>query len=626
MHRLLDSITSPSELKSLNTKQLGQLAFEIREKILETTKKNGGHLASNLGVVELTIALHKVFDSPKDQIVFDVSHQCYAHKLLTGRNDDNFLKIRQSHGYSGFCSRAESDHDIFTCGHSGTALSSAIGLAVAKKINNDNSHVIAVLGDASLTNGITLEGLNNISLAAGTIIVVLNDNGYAITENVGAIANYLNGMMRSRCYLKLKSLIKSLFRAFPGGDSMVCWFAKMKRMIKGLIIPSTLFEHYGLKYLGPVDGHSIPDIIENLEFCKDAKAPILLHVKTQKGRGLQQAIDNPRDFHGLSPAGSAISSPKHKHKHETSYQEIFGLAAIKLAENNKNIVAITAAMSTGTSLDKFKDKFPDRFFDVGIAEEHAITFSAGLSRNGLFPICAIYSTFLQRSLDNIIHDIALQNLPILCCIDRAGPSPTDGPTHHGLFDISYLKFIPGIVLMQPKDGNELIQMMFSAIKWNKPCFIRYPKAELDAFEINWHPDAMDFGTAEVIRRGTDVCLISLGSMYNMALAIHENLRRSNISCTIVNARFANPIDETLILEMARKHSLILTLEDHAVKDGFGSSIAELLHIKGIHTAIKIFGWPSKFLDHATSIESLASKYSISSDAIANEVKKFLSTK
>jgi 1-deoxy-D-xylulose-5-phosphate synthase len=590
--------------------------FEIRKKILKTIKKRI-HLASNLGIVELTIAIHKVFESPKDQIVFDVSHQCYAHKLLTGRNDDKFLKIRQSNGYAGFCSRSESDHDIFTCGHSGTALSSAIGLAVAKKIHQEDGHVIAVLGDASLTNGVTLEALNNVSLAAGRLIVVLNDNGYAITENVGAIANYLNGMVRSAWYLKLKTLIKFFFRAFPGGYSAVDWFAKIKMVIKGLIIPSTLFEHYGLKYLGPIDGHSIPDITENLEFCKKSKAPILLHVKTQKGRGLQQAIDNPSDFHGLAPAGSDKLTSK------TSYQEIFGLAAIKLAETHKNIVAITAAMSTGTALDKFKDRFPDRFFDVGIAEEHAITFAAGLSRNGLLPLCAIYSTFLQRSLDNVIHDIALQNLPLICCIDRAGINSSDGPTHHGLFDIAYLKFIPNVIILQPKDGNEFIQMLFSAIQWSKPCFIRYPKAELDTCVLNWTPDTIDLGTAEVVNHGRDVCLVSLGSMYNTALALHKNLSNSNIFCTIINARFANPIDEGLILEMARKHSLIVTLEDHSIKNGFGSSVAELLYTNGIFIPIKIFGWPNEFLPHATSRESLADKYSITPDAMANEIKKIL---
>ncbi|MDR0351160.1 MAG: 1-deoxy-D-xylulose-5-phosphate synthase [Puniceicoccales bacterium] len=617
MDSLLNSIDSPSRLRSLNIKQLGQLSFEIREKILETTKKNGGHLASNLGIVELTIAIHRVFDSPKDQIVFDVSHQCYAHKLLTGRNNDKFLKIRQSHGYSGFCSRQESAHDVFTCGHSGTALSSAIGLAVAKKIHQDQGYVIAVLGDASLTNGITLEGLNNVSLAAGTLIVVLNDNGYAITENVGAIANYLNSMARSVWYLKLKNLVKSFLRAFPGGNSTVDWFAKIKRVIKGLVIPSTLFEHYGLKYLGPIDGHSIPDIIENLKFCKKSTTPILLHVKTQKGRGLQQAIDNPTSFHGLSPDTPVKSHGK------TSYQEIFGLAAIKLAEANENIVAITAAMATGTALDRFKDRFPDRFFDVGIAEEHAITFAAGLSRNGLLPLCAIYSTFLQRSLDNIIHDVALQNLPLICCVDRAGPNPGDGPTHHGLFDIAYLKFIPNIIILQPKDGNELVQMLFSAIRWNKPCFIRYPKAELDACSINWTPDIMDVGTAEIVTKGSDVCIVSLGSMYNTAWTLHENLSSSHISCTILNARFINPIDEKLILEMASNHSLMVSLEDHTMKNGFGSSLAELLCINGISTPIKIFGWPNEFLEHATSTEFLATKYAMTPSAMIDEIKKVL---
>ncbi|MDR1366735.1 MAG: 1-deoxy-D-xylulose-5-phosphate synthase [Puniceicoccales bacterium] len=574
------------------------MAHNIRELIVETTKVNGGHLASNLGIVELSIALHEVFDSPRDKIIFDVSHQCYTHKILTDRRH-RFSTLRQTHGLSGFTSPRESPHDLFYCGHAGTALSNALGLAMARDRLHQNYHVIAVIGDASLTNGLTLEALNHIGKTR--LIVVLNDNGYAIAKNVGSIARYLNDIICSNIYNRFKNVLKHSMQKLPFGTAFIHLLSRGKRLIKAFLLPSSLFEYYGLRYIGPIDGHNVADLVDILNFCKHEKHPVLLHVKTKKGHGNPNAEYCPEKTHGITSDRQSSEG----------YSQIFGQTLCNLAEKNPKIVAITAAMARGTGLDLFQQKFPERFFDVGIAEGHAITFAAGLARGGLLPVCAIYSTFLQRSFDNIFHDIALQNLPIIIAIDRAGLCANDGPTHHGLFDIAFLRSIPNLVIMQPKDAMELQKMLETAIHFHAPCCIRYPRGV--AAQSN-HCAAIALGKSEIIQRGKDICIIALGDKVSIALAIAKKL--SNHSFTIINARFIKPLDETTLLACAQNHKKIYTLEDHVKAGGLGSAIAEFFVQKNIPIDLHIFAWPDCFIPHASNNEDLEKMYHLTADDLA----------
>ncbi|MDR1591162.1 MAG: 1-deoxy-D-xylulose-5-phosphate synthase [Puniceicoccales bacterium] len=579
-----------------------EIAQNIRDLIGKTTRTNGGHLASNLGVVELSIALHEVFDSPRDKIIFDVSHQCYAHKILTGRRD-KFSMLRQTNGISGFTSPQESSHDIFFCGHAGTALSSALGIAVARDHLGQNYHVIAVLGDAALTNGLTLEALNNIGKTR--LIVVLNDNGYAIAKNVGSIARYLNGIMRSNIYNRLKDFFKHGLRKLPFGNLLVRLLSRIKRLVKAFLLPSSFFEYYDLRYIGPVDGHSVIDLVDALKFCKQQKRPILLHVKTKKGHGDSSAENYPEKNHGIASDRSSFMG----------YSEIFGQTLCDLAEKDPRIVAITAAMARGTGLDPFRQKFPDRFFDVGIAEGHAITFAAGLGKAGLIPVCAIYSTFLQRAFDNIFHDIALQNLPIIIGIDRAGLCAQDGPTHHGLFDIAFLRSVPNLVIMQPKDGGELCKMLRAAIHFRAPCCIRYPRSVTVLAENNCTDIVL--GKSEVIQWGSDICLIALGDRISVAMAVAEKL--SHYSFTVINARFIKPLDNAILLECVRRHKKIYILEDHVETGGFGSAVIEFLARENIIIGVHIFAWPDRFIPHASNSRDLEKMFHLTEEDIAVKI-------
>jgi 1-deoxy-D-xylulose-5-phosphate synthase len=579
-----------------------EIAQNIRGLIEETTRINGGHLASNLGVVELSIALHEVFDSPKDKIIFDVSHQCYAHKILTDRRD-KFSTLRQTGGISGFTSPQESPHDVFFCGHAGTALSSALGIAMARDRLRQNYHVIAVLGDASLTNGLTFEALNNIGETR--LIVVLNDNGYAIAKNVGFIAHYLNGIMRSNIYNRFKNCLKHGLQKLPLGRPFIHLLSRVKRMIKAFLLPSSFFECYGLRYIGPIDGHNVADLVDALNFCKRERRPILLHIKTKKGHGNMGAENCPEETHGIG-----ISR-----QNSEGYSQIFGRTLCDLAEKDSRIVAITAAMARGTGLDLFRQKFPERFFDVGIAEGHAITFAAGLAKAGLLPVCAIYSTFLQRAFDNIFHDIALQNLPMIIAIDRAGLCPQDGPTHHGFFDIAFLRSVPNLIMMQPKDGNELGKMLEAAIHFRAPCCIRYPRR--GRVSMGGGCAAVELGKSEIIQRGKDICIIALGDQVSVAMAIVKKL--SCYSFTVINVRFIKPLDEVLIIECARGHKKIYILEDHVQAGGLGSAIAEFFIQRNIVIDLHIFAWPDCFIPHASSGEDLEKMFHLTADDIATSI-------
>jgi len=475
---ILKEISSPADLKKLDYEQIEILCQEIRNRIIDATSQNGGHVGPNLGVVELTVALHLAFDTPQDSFFWDVSHQGYVHKLLTGRNDERFEKIRQSNGLSGFLSREESKHDAFGAGHAGTALSAALGRCIARDLNQKDEHVVAVAGDAAFTCGITLEALNNIASSTKRFILILNDNEWSIAKNVGAFSKYFNELITNPAYTRLHKDAESFLTQVPGGPSLMKFLSKAKRDTKELIAPSSIFEKLGIRYLGPIDGHDVQSLVRFFEFAKTSDEPIVLHLLTQKGKGFPVALEEPEKWHGSGPfdkqtGQSKPSSPTSPPK----YQDVFGECLSKLAAENENIVGITAAMPSGTGLDALHKAIPERFFDVGIAEEHAVLLAAGMATGGKLPVCAIYSTFLQRAYDPIIHDVCLQNLPVTFCLDRAGLSPNDGPTHHGLFDISYLRCIPNGIIMQPKDEDELQDMMATGITSGSPSFVRYPRGE-----------------------------------------------------------------------------------------------------------------------------------------------------
>ncbi|MDE6576300.1 MAG: 1-deoxy-D-xylulose-5-phosphate synthase [Opitutales bacterium] len=571
-------------------------ARQIRQQIETVTRRNGGHLASNLGLVELTLALHEVFRSPRDQIIFDVSHQCYAHKLLTGR-ESLFSTLRQTGGLSGFTSPAESIHDHFFCGHAGTALSLALGLAKARDLHKDDHHVIAVLGDASLTNGLTLEALNNIG--STKLIIVLNDNGYAIAPNVGFIARYLKGLILSTPYNRTKTWLKNVLRKIWGGKQMIHGLSALKRALKALVLPSSFFEYYGLRYIGPIDGHNLEELVDALEFCKQETKPVLLHIKTQKGYGGQKIV-TPEE-HSISPTPTR------------GYSQTLGHTLCQLAEKNKKIVAITAAMSTGTGLQEFQKKFPQNFFDVGIAEGHAVTFAAGLAKMGFIPVCAIYSTFLQRAFDNIFHDVALQNLPVIFAIDRAGLCAHDGPTHHGLFDLAWLNAVPNLIIMQPSDTEELTMMLTAAITWNRPCAIRYPRTT--ATKPQSHTP-IQIGRSEILQEGQRIALIALGEKVATAQEVTKKL---SCNCTIINARFVKPLDEALLRHCAEKHDYLYILEDHVATNGSGSTVTSFFQQNQIPVHLHCFAWPDQFLPHATNDADLLTKYHLTADDIVEKI-------
>lgn len=626
--RLLDLVKCPEDVKGLSATQLPQLAAEIREELIRVTARNGGHIGPNLGVVELTIALHRVFSTPKDRFVFDVAHQGYVHKLLTGRLE-SFQKVRQTGGASGFLNREESPHDAFGAGHAGTALSAALGMAVARDLAETDEHVVALCGDAAFTCGITLEALNNVVSSTKRLVVILNDNEWSIARNVGAIAKYLTKLSTNRTYNKVHHDVEKFFLGLPGGPDMNRLWHKWKRETKDFFVESSLFEKFGLRYIGPIDGHNLDELIKNLEFARDTDTPVLLHVITEKGRGLDAARAHPEKFHGLGAfdpttgeaKGSAPGTPP-------NYQDVFGHELVRLARQNPKIVGITGAMPSGTGLNHLSAALPRQFFDVGIAEEHAVLFAAGLATQGFRPVVAIYSTFLQRAYDNIIHDVALQDLPVTFCMDRAGLSANDGPTHHGLFDVAYLRCVPRAVVMAPKDEHELAAMLQTALAHRGPAFIRYPRGAATG-----HPAPaggivpLPIGKAEIVRPGGEVIIWALGTMVAEALDLAEKLAASEgVSVGVVNARFAKPLDTELLLDQAATARLIITLEDAVVTGGFGTGVLEAIAEAGFGTAVERIGWPDTFVGHASSVAELRAAHGLSPAQIHARARARLASK
>ena len=617
----LENIKHPDDIKTLSQEGLEVLAEEIRETIIQVTSQNGGHIGPNLGVVELTLALHRVFSTPQDSFTFDVSHQGYVHKLLTGRCGEGFQKLRKTGGVSGFLSRSESEHDCFGAGHAGTALSAAVGMATARDLLNSEDHVVAVLGDAAFTCGITMEALNNITSSTKRLIIVLNDNEWSISKNVGALAHYLNELITTPTYNRLHNDLESFLKRVPGGESIIRFGSKAKKEAKDFLVPSSLFEKYGIRYIGPIDGHDIGLLTQYLEFCKHSPEPIILHTLTKKGKGYEVAIKNPEKFHGTGPFDreTGESAPK-KPGTPPNYQDVFGKAMVRFAKEDEKIVGITAAMPAGTSLKMLQQECPEQFFDIGIAEEHGVIFAAGMATKGFKPVCGIYSTFLQRAFDCIMHDVCLQDLDVTFCMDRAGLSPNDGPTHHGLFDIAYLRCIPRTVVMQPKDEDELVDMIRTAIDYKGPSFVRYPRGAAVGVTIKDTPKTLPIGKAEVLRPGKDIILWALGPMVQDALGLAQIIAEEyGLSVGVVNARFAKPLDIDLLQEHAQKASLIVTLEDHVRSGGFGSAVLEALQELKLNTPVELIGWPDKFVSHGSSIADLRQANDLSPEAMQAQI-------
>jgi 1-deoxy-D-xylulose-5-phosphate synthase len=619
MGTLLESIHSPADLKRLNFAQMAELAEEIRVFLIQTLSKTGGHLGPNLGVVELTLALHTVFNTPEDKLLFDVSHQAYIHKMLTGRLE-RMDTIRQPGGLNGFMLRTESEHDCYGAGHAGTALSAALGMAVARDLAGGKEHVIAVAGDAAFTNGISFEALNNIAEQTKRLIVVLNDNEWSIDRNVGAIARYFHKIVTNEHY---KSLHDSAHRIIErvGGKTAAEVARRAEEAAKSLLWPSILFEEFGLQYYGPIDGHNLPLLVETFKFLKaETNHPVLLHVLTQKGRGFQPALDLQKKFHGLGPFDPETGETKPVG--QLTYAEVFANTLVGLANNDERIVAITAAMPSGTGLDLFRPHHPKRFFDVGIAEEHAVVFAAGMATRGFRPVCAIYSTFLQRAFDCIVHDVALQKLPVLFCMDRAGLSGDDGPTHHGLFDIAYLRGVPEMVLMAPRDEDELADMMATALQLPGPSAIRYPRGVGPGVARKAEPQLIPVGKAEVLKDGSDVAILGLGPMTTLAEELAERLEREGFSAAVINPRFIKPLDREMLAEYAGRVSAFVTFEDHVKMGGFGSAVIEALQELGSAVPVVRIGWPDHFIEHG-KVDDLRAKYGLTVDAAQAQVLPLL---
>ncbi len=625
--KYLGRIKSPADVKRLGMVELERLAEEIRERLILGVAKTGGHIGPNLGVVELTIAMHYVFETPRDSFVFDVSHQAYVHKLLTGR-EARFHTIRQPGGLNGFMLRTESEHDSFGAGHAGTALSAALGMAVARDMSGGDEHVVALAGDAAFTNGISYEALNNISQTK-RMIIVLNDNEWSIDKNVGAIAAYLHKIATNPTYVTIHDRAAGLLEKV-GGKAALHIARKAEEAAKGIVGRGMIFEEFGLNYYGPVDGHNIPDLIETFKFLKRQNRPVVLHALTQKGRGFQPAIEKQKKFHGLGPYDPVTGETPGETKTATqkTYSEIFAETLTRLADGNDKVVAITAAMPNGTALDLFRPHHPTRYFDVGIAEEHAVLFAAGMATKGYRPFCAIYSTFLQRAFDQIVHDVALQNLPVVFCMDRGGLSGDDGPTHHGLFDISYLRGVPNLIHMDPMDEDELQDMMFTALQHEGPSAIRYPRGTGPGAALKASPEALEIGKAEVLRDGSDrdgradVMVFALGAMVAEAARLAKLLEAEGQSVVVVNARFAKPVDGACIARFARRCGVLVTMEDHVLAGGFGSAVLESLNAQEIDVPVVRVGWPDAFIEHG-KVEALREKYGLTAEAALERVRPYL---
>ncbi len=624
MSRILDQIEFPFDLKKLDQEELEKLCREIREEIISVVSKNGGHLASNLGVVELTVALYYVFDLPKDRVIWDVGHQSYTHKILTGRRD-RFHTLRQLEGISGFPKRDESAYDAFDSGHSGTSISSALGMAEARRQRGEEGKLIAVIGDGSMTAGLAFEGLNQTGHLDKDLIVILNDNEMSISPNVGALSSYLNRLMTGQFVNRFREDIKAFLDTLPGIGKSVLRFAKQaEESLKGFLMPGLLFEELGLKYTGPIDGHRLSYLIETFQNIKRMRGPILVHVITKKGKGYRPAEMNPARFHSVPPFIIETGEPRQDQtKDPPTYTEVFGETLCQLAREDKRLIAITAAMQSGTGLERFLREFPDRFYDIGIAEQHAVTFAAGLALEGMKPVVAIYSTFLQRAYDQILQDVCLQNLPVVFALDRGGIVGEDGPTHHGLFDFSYLRHIPNLVIMVPKDEEEFQHMIKTAVECSMPVAFRYPKGKGEGVKRSAVLKSIDIGKGELLRKGEDILILAIGSTVYRSLQAAKRLETAGIRTAVINSRFLKPLDGNLICDWAKRIGKVLTVEENALLGGFGSAVLELLQEQGLFSIqVKRLGIPDLFVEHGPQT-LLRAKYGIDENGIFSAVKEMV---
>lgn len=615
------SIKDPKDIKKLSIKELNDMAKDIRTFLIEKLSLTGGHLAPNLGVVELTLALHYLFDSPKDKLIWDVGHQAYIHKILTGRAHQ-FNSLRQYKGLSGFPKRSESEHDVWETGHSSTSLSAAIGMAIARDLKKEQNRVIAVIGDGAMTGGMAFEALNHIGNEQRKLIVILNDNEMSIAPNVGAIHNYLEKLRTDNRYKRAKGELETILKKIPAiGGKLAKTAEKIKDSFKYLILNGILFEELGFTYLGPTDGHDLDDLIHTLKLADKTAGPVLVHVVTKKGKGYRPAELDSDKFHGISPY-KIESGEVMKKEGPPSYTEIFGNTIIRLAENNPTLIAITAAMPSGTGLNKFKELFPERFLDVGIAEQHAATLAAGLAIEGMKPVLTLYSTFLQRAYDQVLHDIARQRLNVIIAIDRAGFVGEDGETHHGVFDIAFLRSIPNMTILAPKDENELQHMLYTAVEvFDGPIAIRYPRGGGVGVQLDSNFKALPIGEFEIIRPGSDVAIIAVGSMVKIAEDVADRLAEYSVYPTIINARTIKPLDEELLIQLADQKYKIITLEEGTVKGGFGSSVLEFYSNCGkSDTNVTMLGIPDQFIEQG-SMGELRNLVGLSTDSVMNQVKK-----
>lgn len=617
--RLLDSIESPCDLRSLDDEELARLAAEIREELVATVSKTGGHLAPNLGVVELTIGIHRALDCPRDRILFDVGHQSYVHKLLTGRRD-RFSSLRQFGGLCGFTKRTESEYDSFDAGHASDSLSAALGLALSRDTRGGDESVVAVIGDGSMTGGMAFEALNHIGHLGARLIIVLNDNEMSISANVGALASYLARVRLDPRYVRLRDNVESRLATTAIGKAMVDAGEAVKESVKQLVVPGMLFEELGLKYVGPIDGHDIAQVEHAVAAARNVEGPVIIHAVTRKGFGYEHAEEQPDAFHGIGPF--SVNTGKANGSSSASFTEVFSQALIAEAERDESIVAITAAMPSGTGLDRFAERFPERFYDVGIAEEHAVGLAAGMAVGGLRPVVAIYSTFLQRAYDQVIVDVALQRLPVVFCLDRAGVVGEDGPTHHGMFDLTYLRSVPGMCILAPADEAELVDALHTALTLDGPVAVRYPRGSGPGVPLPDQPSAWRLGEGQVRREGRDVALLAVGRMTPIAERAATLLEAMGVSCSVVNMRWVKPLDQAMIERMARSHLRLVTIEENTECGGFGSGVMEVL-ARGDHCVpVDQIAVPDCFVPHG-AMSVLLQDIGLTPNSIAERVMSSL---
>jgi 1-deoxy-D-xylulose-5-phosphate synthase len=620
---ILAKVNFPQDIRGLDMPALNRLAGEIREIIIETVSLSGGHLASSLGAVELTLAIHRVFQTPGDKLIWDVGHQAYAHKIITGRKG-RFHTLRQKGGLSGFPKRAESPYDVLDVGHSSTSISAATGMAEARCLKGEDFKVIAVIGDGSMTAGMAYEGLNWAGDRKKNLIIILNDNEMSISPNVGALSSYLNRVMTGQTVTKLKSEIKHFLKTIPSiGDQMVRFSQQVEESLKSLIVPGVLFEELGFNYVGPLEGHRLDHLIKNLENVRAMEGPVLVHVLTRKGKGYSFAEKDPSRFHGIAPFCVETGAATAGDKTIPTYTQVFGRTMVRLAREHPKMVAITAAMCDGTGLDHFAREFPERFFDVGIAEQHGVTFAAGLALEGIIPVVAIYSTFMQRAYDQVLHDVCIQNLPVVLALDRGGFVGDDGQTHQGLFDFSYLRAIPNMIVMAPKDENEFQHMLKTAVACGRPVSVRYPRGAGVGAAMDDTLSPLPIGKAELVCEGSDLAIVAIGATVYPALAAADKLRQEGIHVRVINARFVKPLDQILLMETARSLKKIITVEENVLMGGFGSALLELFEKLGVYDVrVRRLGVPDEFVAHATQAEQ-RSLYGIDEAGIIRAVRSMI---